>query len=47
MFLVSIMDGQQVKLMQRFLSNFVTGDIELIQYCLFLTIKQILKPIAL
>ena len=47
MFLVSILDGQQVKLMQHFLSNFVTGDIELIQYCLFLAIQQILKPIVL
>ena len=40
MFLISILDGQQVKLMQCFLSTYETGDIELIQYYSFLAIEH-------
>ena len=47
MFLISILDGQQVKLMQYFLNTYVTGHIELIQYYSFLAIQHVLKPIVL
>ena len=47
MFLISILDGQQVKLMQCFLSTYETGDIELIQYYSFLAIEHALRPIVL
>ena len=45
MFLISILDGQQIKLMQYFFSTYVTGDIELTQYYSFLAIQHVLKPI--
>ena len=47
MFLVSILDGQQVKLMQFFVSIYMTGYIELIQYYLFLAIQHVLEYIVL
>ena len=47
MLLISILDGQQVKLMQYFLNTYVTGDTELIQENLLLAIQHVLKPIVL
>ena len=47
MFLISIRDVRQVKLMQYFLSTYVTGDTELMQYYSFLAIQHVLKRIVL
>ena len=45
MFPISILVSEQVKLMQFFLSTYVTGDIELIFYYSFLVIQHVFQSL--